>query len=162
MVGCWRCHHRSSWHRTQQQDSFKLLSCLFCHGPWSFCGILSRPVNDCSWWIRCGGKYNVLASRVNVVPRHQQVSGSGRRNKRVPIWAIVKHREREGHRLNSGSHSKVIYILYIVNYQYLFPWSFTLNLVATHHHHPPPASLNKWLDEQVRGQVRLVKVKGGV
>ena len=38
MVGCWRCHYRSSWHRTQQQDSFKLLSCLFCHGPWSFVG----------------------------------------------------------------------------------------------------------------------------
>ena len=89
MVGCWRCHHRSSWHRTQQQDSFKLLSCLFCHGPWSFCGILSRPVNDCSWWIRCGGKYNVLASLVNVVPRHQQVSG--RRNKRGPIWAIISY-----------------------------------------------------------------------
>ena len=31
---------------------------------------------------------------------------------------------------------------------------------TTHHH--PPASLNKWLDEPVRGQVRLVKVRGGV
>ena len=29
-------------------------------------------------------------------------------------------------------------------------------------HPPPPASLNKWLDEPVRGQVRLVKVRGGV
>ena len=32
--------------------------------------------------------------------------------------------------------------------------------------HPPPptttGSLNKWLDEPVRGQVRLVKVRGGV
>ena len=34
----------------------------------------------------------------------------------------------------------------------------TLKLVATH----PPGSLNKWLDEPVRGQVRLVKVRGGV
>ena len=36
----------------------------------------------------------------------------------------------------------------------------TLNLVATHH--PPTGSLNKWLDEPVRGQVRLVKVRGGL
>ena len=37
----------------------------------------------------------------------------------------------------------------------------TLKLVATH---PPTTtgSLNKWLDEPVRGQVRLVKVRGGV
>ena len=32
--------------------------------------------------------------------------------------------------------------------------------------HPPPptttGSLNKWLDEPVRGHVRLVKVKGGM
>ena len=39
----------------------------------------------------------------------------------------------------------------------------TLKLVATHPPPPPPpASLNKWLDEPVRGQVRLVKVRGGV
>ena len=36
----------------------------------------------------------------------------------------------------------------------------TLNLVATHP--PTTGSLNKWLDEPVRSQVRLVKVKGGV
>ena len=41
----------------------------------------------------------------------------------------------------------------------------TLKLVAPpshHHHHHPPGRLNKWLDEPVRGQVRLVKVRGGV
>ena len=36
----------------------------------------------------------------------------------------------------------------------------TLKLVATRH--PPPGSLNKWLDEPDRGQVRIVKVRGGM
>ena len=37
----------------------------------------------------------------------------------------------------------------------------TLKLVATHPPPPPPPT-RKWLDEPVRGQVRLVKVRGGV
>ena len=34
--------------------------------------------------------------------------------------------------------------------------------VGCHPPPPPPASLNEWLDEPVRDQVRLVEVRGGV
>ena len=69
----------------------------------------------------------------------------------------MKLREREGQGVDLGRYSKVIYGWWMVD---ILSLELTLNLVATHP--PTTGSLNKWLDEPVRGQVRLVKVRGGV
>ena len=43
-----------------------------------------------------------------------------------------------------------------------FNTSYTFKLVVSRHHHPPTGSLNEGPDKVVRGQVRLVEVRGGV
>ena len=76
----------------------------------------------------------------------------------------VYNREAQGKERAKGRPRKVTQRSFIdcrwwmVDGGYPFPRAYT----KVGCHLPPTGSLNKWLDEPVRGQVRLVKVRGGV